>query len=100
MSFFKITFEKSTKRRNIFVYHVRGSQRIYSEIEDIAPDATHTNGIPLTLKLDGWADDQACPGDTFDTEEGFTVECITEDQFRKDTCQQDIPTYLLENVHA
>ena len=49
------------------------------------------------MELDGWADEQACPGDTFETEEGFTVECITEQEFRQETNQEDVPIHLLEN---
>jgi len=51
------------------------------------------------LELDGWADDQACHGDVFRTEEGFSVECITEEEFRKETGQRDVPTHLLKTTY-
>ena len=99
MRFYRITFDKSVKKHNdIYVAHANGSQSMYGEIEDLVHDTPHTNGVPLALELDGWADDQACEGDTFETEEGFTVECISEETFREETCQQDVPTYLLQNL--
>ena len=100
MSFFRIQFEKDKQNGNrIYVCHPFGSQKMYEEIEDIAPGAVHSNGIPLALEVDGWADDQAFHGDVFRTEEGFSVECITEEEFRKETGQRDVPTHLLKTTY-
>lgn len=98
MQFFRIAFDKAVNNHNdIYVAHANGSQSMYTEIEHLAPGVVCANGFPLSLELDGWADDQACEGDTFETDEGFTVECISEDTFREETRQQDVPTYLLQN---
>lgn len=93
MSFFRITF--ANRRPGRHVCHRNGSQRMYAEIMEIAPCAIERNDVPLALELDGWADDQACVGDVYDTDEGFSVECITEEEYREETGQEDTPTYLL-----
>lgn len=98
MSFFRIQFEKDKYNGNrIYVCHPSGSQKMYAEIEGLAPGAIHSNGVPLALEVDGWADDQACHGDVFETAEGFSIECITEETFRIETYQEDVPTQMLES---
>ena len=58
----------------------RGRQIMFYKIEDIVGDKLHTNGVPLALELDGWADDDAFPGVIFETED-FVVECISEEEY-------------------
>lgn len=95
MTFYRILFDDN--RSAAYVGHPARTQNMYCAVERLSPGAIHTNGIPLALELDGWADDMAYPGETFETNEGFTVECITEEGFREETSQQDVPTYLLDN---
>lgn len=92
--FAKITF--SDNRRPQYAYHPRGSQVLFSEIDRLIPGAIHTNGVPLALEIDGWADDSAAEGDTFETVFGLTVESISEDEYREATGQEDVPKYLLQ----
>ena len=92
MGFFKITPKPNAGQppRPRYVHHDNGSQKVYDEVESIAGLTPHTNGIPLALEADGWADDQACIGDERDYG-AFTIECISEEQFRKETDQKDTP---------
>lgn len=95
MSFFKIHFKG--RRGETFVRHNNGDQRIYAVIDEVEPDLMMPNGVPASLEADGWADDQAAPGDGFSAET-FTVDCITEEEFREATGQEDVPTHLLINI--
>ena len=92
MSFFKITFHG--QRESTYIRHNNGDQAVYAVIDAVMPSLILRNGIPASLEADGWADDQACIGDTFDGEE-FIIECITEEDLREATGQEDTPTYQL-----
>ena len=91
--YFKITFDDG--RCPAYGVHRRGSQTLAAETERLAPGATHTNGIPLMLEADGWGDDDAFPGDAFETAAGFTIHCLAEEDYRRETGQEDTPTHLL-----
>ena len=95
MSYYKIHFQG--RKAATYVCHSCGSQMIYSAIDEVEPDLVMPNGVPASIEADGWADDQAAPGDVFSAET-FTIDCITEEEFRKATGQEDIPTHLLESI--
>lgn len=94
MAFYKITFEDN--RPDIYVKHFNGDQMMFEEIQALVGDAPARNDYPLCLELDGWADDMAAPGDTYETDYGFTVECISEEEYREETGQKDVPRHLLD----
>ena len=48
------------------------------------------------LEADGWGDDNAFPGDAFETTAGFTIHCLSEENYRRETDQEDTPTHLLK----
>ena len=80
MGYFKL-IDKSRKDGFIDIFKAsRGSQIMFDKIWDIVGDKLHTNGIPLALELDGWADDDAFPGEIFETED-FVVECLSLEEF-------------------
>jgi hypothetical protein len=59
----------------------RGSQIMYNKIEDIVGMKPHPlTDVPYALELDGWADDDAFPGDVYETED-FVVECLSEEEY-------------------
>ena len=91
--YYKIVFTDNRPPR--YGVHRRGSQMMAAEVGSFAGAALHTNNIPLWLELDGWADDDAFPGETFETEQGFSVHCLTEEEYREETGQKDTPTHLL-----
>ena len=91
--YYKITFDDG--RRPAYGVHRRGNQALAAETERLAPGATHTNGIPLMLEADGWGDDNAFPGEDFETAAGFTIHCLAEEDYRRETSQEDTPTHLL-----
>lgn len=95
MSHFRITFRDG--RRPVCVRHRSGSQNVFTVIDEAEPSFTMPNGILLSLEADGWADDQACVGDTLESGV-LDVECITEEEFRRETRQEDMPAYLLEDI--
>ncbi len=81
MAHFKITDKVHNKVR--YVEHHNGSQLLYCEIEEIVGMLPNPcNDIPYALEVDGWGDDQACIGDTYEADE-FEVECITEEEFNE-----------------
>ena len=97
MSFFRIDFSDN-KKPSRYVKHTNGSQCLYAEIEEhIGLCPCPVNDIPYALEIDGWGDDQACIGDVYETEAGLTITCISEEEFREETGQQDVPTALLKN---
>ena len=102
MAFFKITFHNGTfrgkRRQPVFVHHNNGSQMLFTAVDEIIGDAPHNNGIPCAIEIDGWGDDQACLDDTFTTDLGFDVTCITEEEFREETDQKDTGYAQLINI--
>ena len=59
----------------------RGSQIMYCKIEDIVGMKLHPlTDVPYALELDGWADDDAFPGDVYETED-FVVICLSEEEY-------------------
>ncbi len=101
MGYFRITAKNGTKtqlHRPIHVRHNNGDQILFAVIDDIAGLAPcPANDIPYALEVDSWGDDQATVGDNYDTDL-FTVECITEQEFRETTWQEDVPTALLKAI--
>lgn len=91
--YYKISFDDG--RPDVYGVHRRGSQVLAAEIDALVGAAPHTNNIPLMLEVDGWADDDAFPGESFETEYGFTIHCLAEEKYREDTLQTDTPTFQL-----
>lgn len=91
--YYKIVF--SDGRRPRYGVHRRGSQTLASEIDALVGESLHTNGVPLMLEIDGRGDDNATPGDCFETEQGFSVLALSEKEYRMETGQDDIPTTQL-----
>ncbi|MBR2093901.1 MAG: hypothetical protein IJ904_07705 [Candidatus Methanomethylophilaceae archaeon] len=96
MAYFRIDFIGDVRPPR-YVKHDNGSQCLYAEIDELIGLVPHPlNDIPYALEIDGWGDDQACIGDVYETDAGLTVTCISEEEFREDTGQRDVPTRLLE----
>lgn len=92
MSFFKITPTSKEGREAVYIYHHIGSQAVYDAIDDLVGEKIHPGTeVPQSLEFDGWADDMAAPGDIREMED-FTIECITEEEYREATDQKDTPT--------
>lgn len=85
MAYFKIVFDnnrwKGKYRSPIYVQHWCGSQILYCVVDDLIGDATNAWELIISLEIDGWGDDQACIGDVYETDEGFNVECISEEEY-------------------
>ena len=95
MSFFKIT---TTSKEELLIYHKSGSQAIYEAIDDLVGEKLHPGtGVPQSLEFDGWADDMAAPGDVREMED-YTIECITEEEYREKTGLKDTPRHLLPRI--
>lgn len=95
MSFFKI---KTTSKEELLIYHQSGSQAVYEAVDDLVGEKIHPGtGVPQSLEFDGWADDMAAPGDVREMED-YTIECITEEEFREKTGLTDTPRYLLPRI--
>lgn len=59
----------------------RGSQIMYDKIEDIVGMKPHPlTDVPYAIELDGWADDNAFPGEIYETED-FVVVCLSEEEY-------------------
>lgn len=59
----------------------RGSQIMFYKIEDIVGMKPHPlTEVPYALELDGWADDDAFPGEIYETED-FVVVCLSEEEY-------------------
>lgn len=88
MSFFRI---KTTAGKTTYVNHEPGSQAVYDEIDRIVGEKPHpVTGVPQSIEFDGWADDQAYIGDVRETED-YTIECISEEEYREETGQKYVP---------
>lgn len=97
MAFFRIIF-KTKRHASVYVFHTNGSQMLYTVIEEHIGLKPHpSNGIPLALEIDGWGDDQATIGDVYETDD-LDVICISEEEFRNETNQEDVPTHLLIKI--
>lgn len=95
MSYIKITPAAESGHRTRYIYHKPGSQAVYSALDEIVGEKLHpVTGIPMSIEFDGWADDMAAPGDTREMED-FTIECITEEEFREETGLNDTPRFPL-----
>ena len=91
--FFKIC--STGRKETVYVCHRNGSQNLYAAIQDLVGDTPcPVNDIPYCLEVDGWGDDQAAEGDVYEGD-GFTVECISEDEYREETGQLDTPVWRL-----
>lgn len=94
MSFFKITPTGKEGREELFIYHQSGSQSVYEAIGDLVGEKLHPGTeVPQSLEFDGWADDMAAPGDVREMED-YTIECITEEEYREKTGLTDTPRHL------
>lgn len=95
MSFFKIT---TTSKEELLIYHYPGSQSVYEAIDDLVGEKLHPGtGVPQSLEFDGWADDMATPGDVREMED-FTLECITEEEFREKSGLMNTPRFHLPRI--
>jgi len=82
--FFKIVDHTKPEVRTLWVDAPRGSQKLYSEIEDIVGMKPNpSNDIPFALEVDGWGE-LACIED-FYVGDDFYVVCITEEDFKDGT---------------
>lgn len=88
MGYYRIVFDggkwNGKSRSPIYVKHWNGSQLLFCEVNELIGDKTNMWGYPLCLEIDGWGDDQACVGDVYETDEGFNVECISEEEFNEE----------------
>lgn len=95
MSFFKIT---TTNKEGLLIYHHPGSQAVYEAVNDLVGEKLHPGtGVPQSLEFDGWADDMAAPGDVREMED-YTIECITEEEFREKTGLKHTPRHLFPRI--
>lgn len=79
--YFKIIDKNRTDGFVNIVKAPRGGQVMFCEIEDIVGMKLHPlTDVPYAMEVDGWADDDAFPGDIYETED-FVVECLTEDEY-------------------
>ena len=78
--YFKLIDKHRTDGRVDIFEAPRGSQVVFHKIQGIVGDKLHTNGIPLSLEVDGWADDSAFPGEIFETED-FVLESLSEEEY-------------------
>lgn len=87
MGYFRIVFDDNQwngrTRFPIYVKHWNGSQKLFAEIEDLIGFKENLWGYPICIEIDGWGDDIAYPDCTYETDEGFTVECITEEEYNE-----------------
>lgn len=98
MSFFKITPTGKERREKLFIYHQSGSQAVYEAIDDLVGEKLHpATEIPQSLEYDAWADDMATPGDVREMED-YTIECITEEEFREKTGLTNTPRNLFPRI--
>ena len=79
--YFKL-IDKNRKDGWVDIFRVpRGSQIMYDKIEDIVGMKPHPlTDVPYAIELDGWADDDAFPGDVYETED-FVVVCLSEEEY-------------------
>ena len=81
MAYFKLIDKNRTDGFVDIFKAPRGSQILYYKIEEIVGMKPHPlNGIPLALEVDGWADDNAFPGDIYETED-FVLVCLSEAEY-------------------
>ena len=95
MSFIKITPTRYGGKVNYYVYHKPGSQAVFSVLDELVGDKPHpVTEVPQALEFDGWADDMACVGESREMED-FTIECISEEEYREGSSYKDTPRHLL-----
>lgn len=97
MAYLRIT-RPGRPGRPDYVRQTRGGQQIYDYIEEhwgtdlLCP----ANDIPEAFEADGWADDLAYEGATYESLTGeFSIESISEEEYRQETGQEDTPTHQM-----
>lgn len=101
MAYLKITktSDPESTPGPIYLNHRRGSQEVFTLIDEVwGPELINPyTDVPEALEADGWADDEAFPEQTYysPTDE-FEMEVLTEEEYREETDQQDVPTHLLQ----
>ena len=81
MAYFKIIDKNRTDGFVDIVEAPRGSQIMFYKIEDIVGMKLHPlTEVPYAMELDGWADDNAFPGEIYETED-FVVECLSWEEY-------------------
>ena len=81
MGYFKV-IDKNRKDGFVDIIKApRGSQIMFDTIDEIVGMKPHPlTEVPYAMEVDGWADDDASPGEVYETED-FVVECITEEEY-------------------